>query len=104
MQGLSVLLFPAALMLFALAMERVQAGLDRLSVGRAHVEEFLESADETDVSNLAKDGLPAALDELRSRRTKDDAEFAPGALVDSPSSGDAAPSAADGRSSDTRAS
>ncbi|AUH67730.1 MULTISPECIES: hypothetical protein [Gordonia] len=74
MQGLAGLLFPAVLMLFALAMERVQAGLDRLSVGPAHVEEFLEAADETDVSNLAKDGLPAALDELRSRRSKPIAE------------------------------
>ncbi|MGB3695806.1 MAG: hypothetical protein WBA05_00085 [Gordonia sp. (in: high G+C Gram-positive bacteria)] len=70
MQGLAGLLFPAVLMLFALAMERVQNGLDRLSVGPTHVEEFLESADATDVDNLAKDGLPAALDELRSRRSK----------------------------------
>ena len=69
MQGLAGLLFPAALMLFAIAMDKVQAGLDRLSVSRAHVEEFLADADDTDVSNLAKDGLPSALDELRSRRT-----------------------------------
>ncbi|MFT4087484.1 MAG: hypothetical protein QM658_10085 [Gordonia sp. (in: high G+C Gram-positive bacteria)] len=76
MQGLAVVFFPFVLMLFALAMEKVQSGLDRLSVGRAQVEEFLESADATDVDNLAKDGLPAALDELRSRRDggeKDDA-------------------------------
>lgn len=69
MQGLAVIVFPFLLLLFALAMEKVQAGLDRLSVGRAQVDEFLESADETDVSNLAKTGLPAALDELRSRRS-----------------------------------
>lgn len=69
MQGLAVIAFPFLLLLFALAMEKVQAGLDRLSVGRAQVDEFLESADETDVSNLAKTGLPAALDELRSRRS-----------------------------------
>ncbi|WP_132992408.1 hypothetical protein [Gordonia zhaorongruii] len=72
MQGLAALLVPPVLMLFALAMERVQAGLDRLSVGRAHVEEFLDTADETDVGNLAKDGLPAALDELRQRRSNDE--------------------------------
>ncbi|MCF8569160.1 hypothetical protein L5G32_02610 [Gordonia sp. HY002] len=72
MQGLAVLLFPPVLMLFALAMEKVQNGLDRLSVGRAHVEEFLDTADETDLSNLAKDGLPAALDELRQRRSNDE--------------------------------
>ncbi|MDR2280828.1 MAG: hypothetical protein LBE07_08255 [Gordonia sp. (in: high G+C Gram-positive bacteria)] len=71
MQGLAALLFPPVLMFFALAMERIQTGLDRLSVGRAHVEEFLETADETDVGNLAKDGLPAALDELRQRRSND---------------------------------
>lgn len=70
MQGLAGLLFPAALMLFAIAMERVQNGLDRLSVSRSHVEEFLADADDTDVSNLAKDGLPAALDELRGRRSQ----------------------------------
>ena len=72
MQGLAVLLIPPVLMLFALAMEKVQNSLDRLSVGRAHVEEFLDSADETDVNNLAKDGLPAALDELRQRRSNDE--------------------------------
>ncbi|MFC0313370.1 hypothetical protein ACFQNE_13130 [Gordonia phosphorivorans] len=69
MQGLAVIAFPFLLLLFALAMEKVQANLDRLSVGRAQVDEFLESADETDVSNLAKTGLPAALDELRNRRS-----------------------------------
>ncbi|NLG46502.1 MAG: hypothetical protein GX543_08540 [Gordonia sp.] len=70
MQGLAVLLFPVALMLFAVAMDRVQTGLDRLSVRPEHVEEFLEDADATDVHNLANDGLPAALDELRSRRPR----------------------------------
>lgn len=73
MQGLLVIVFPFALLLFALAMEKVQTNLDRLSVGRAQVDEFLESADQTDVSNLAKTGLPAALDELRRRSgTRDD--------------------------------
>ncbi|MGB3604317.1 MAG: hypothetical protein WBA38_12310 [Gordonia sp. (in: high G+C Gram-positive bacteria)] len=70
MQGFAVLLFPAVLMLFALAMEKVQERLDRLSVGPEHVEEFLEAADATDVNNLAKDGLGSALDELRNRRAK----------------------------------
>ena len=74
MQGLAVLLFPPVLMLFALAMEKVQAGLDRLSVGRAHVEEFLETADATAVDNLAKEGLPAALDELRTRRSNNEGD------------------------------
>lgn len=68
MQGLAVIVFPFVLMLFALAMERVQQNLDNLTVGRAQVDEFLESADDTDVSNLARDGLPSALDQLRRRR------------------------------------
>ncbi|MEZ5212379.1 MULTISPECIES: hypothetical protein [unclassified Gordonia (in: high G+C Gram-positive bacteria)] len=68
MQGLAVIVFPFLLMLFALAMEKVQHNLDRLTVGGGQVDEFLESADDTDVSNLAKTGLPAALDELRNRR------------------------------------
>ncbi|WP_245551735.1 hypothetical protein [Gordonia hirsuta] len=71
MQGLVVLIFPFLLMLFVLAMERVQVNLDRLSVGRAQVDEFLESADDTDVSNLARSGLPAALDQLRRRRKQE---------------------------------
>lgn len=76
MQGFLVLLFPAVLMLFALAMEKVQERLDRLSVGAEHVEEFLEAADDTAVNNLAKDGLGSALDELRSRRSKPSTEQA----------------------------
>ncbi|MDL9948064.1 MULTISPECIES: hypothetical protein [unclassified Gordonia (in: high G+C Gram-positive bacteria)] len=70
MQGLAALLFPAVLMLFALAMEKVQTRIDRLAVSRDHVEEFLESADADQVDTLAKEGFPAALDEFRSRRTK----------------------------------
>ncbi|MFT4042817.1 MAG: hypothetical protein QM673_06590 [Gordonia sp. (in: high G+C Gram-positive bacteria)] len=68
MQGLAVLLFPAVLMLFALGMERVQVRTDRLTVSRDHVEEFLQNADATDVDTLAREGFPAALDELRERR------------------------------------
>lgn len=72
MQGLAVIVFPFVLMLFALAMERVQRDLDRLTVGRAQVDEFLESADDTDVKNLAREGLPSALDQLRRRRDRSD--------------------------------
>ncbi|HMS77671.1 hypothetical protein [Gordonia sp. (in: high G+C Gram-positive bacteria)] len=68
MQGLAALLVPAVLMLFAVAMDRVQCRLDKLSVSPAHVDEFLADADEEDVNNLAKAGFPAALDELRDRR------------------------------------
>ena len=71
MQGLAALLFPAVLMLFALAMEKVQTRIDRLAVTQDHVEEFLESADAAQVDTLAKEGFPAALDEFRSRRMPD---------------------------------
>ena len=68
MQGLAALLVPAVLMLFAVAMDRVQCRIDRLSVSPAHVDEFLADAHDEAVNNLAKTGLPAALDELRDRR------------------------------------
>ena len=68
MQGLAVLLFPAVLMLFALGMEKVQAWTDRVTVNRDDVEEFLESADAENTQTLAREGMPAALDELRNRR------------------------------------
>ncbi|MGC4933452.1 hypothetical protein ACLQ3C_07190 [Gordonia sp. DT30] len=68
MQGLAVLLFPAVLMLFALGMEKVQSWTDRVTVNRDNVEEFLQSADQQHVDTLAREGMPAALDELRNRR------------------------------------
>ncbi|GAA1482552.1 hypothetical protein GCM10009624_29920 [Gordonia sinesedis] len=68
MQGLAALLFPAVLMLFALGMEKVQARTDRLAVSRDNVEEFLQAAEAQHVDTLAREGFPAALDELRSRR------------------------------------
>lgn len=74
MQGLAVIFFPLLLMLFALAMERVQTNLNRLSVAGDQVDEFLESADDTDVANLAQSGLPTALKTLRDRRSGDDGD------------------------------
>ena len=68
MQGLAALLFPAVLMLFALAMEKVQIRINRLAVSRENVEEFLEAADSQNLDTLAKEGFLAALDELRNRR------------------------------------
>lgn len=83
MQGLAALLFPAVLMLFALAMEKVQTRIDRNTVSAEHVEEFLESADAAGhVDTLAKEGFPAALDEFRSRRSR--AEETSAAILDSP--------------------
>ncbi|MBD0863265.1 hypothetical protein IA539_19005 [Gordonia sp. zg691] len=68
MHGLAALLFPAVLMLFAMGMDKVQARIDRSAVTRDDVEDFLESADSTNVDTLAREGMPAALDELRTRR------------------------------------
>ncbi|MGK9273633.1 hypothetical protein KXR83_21785 [Williamsia muralis] len=68
MHGLAVLLFPAVLMLFALAMERLENQLERLNVRPNDVEEFLESAQPEQMDTLARSGFPAALDEFRDRR------------------------------------
>lgn len=74
MHGLAVLLFPAVLMLFALAMEKMESQIDDVSVNRDQVEEFLESAAPEQMDTLAKDGFPAALDEFRSRRDSPEPE------------------------------
>ncbi|WP_238422869.1 hypothetical protein [Gordonia sp. 'Campus'] len=68
MHGLAALLFPAVLMLFAMGMDKVQARIDRSSVTRDDVEDFLDAADAQNVDTLAREGMPAALDELRTRR------------------------------------
>jgi hypothetical protein len=68
MQGLAVVLFPVLLMLFALAMERVEVRLSRLSVREEDVDEFLESASNAEVTALAKTGLPDALARFHRRR------------------------------------
>ncbi|WP_045821489.1 hypothetical protein [Williamsia herbipolensis] len=68
MHGLAVLLFPAVLMLFALAMEKMEHQIDDDSVTRDDVEEFLAGAAPEQVGTLATDGFPAALDEFRARR------------------------------------
>lgn len=64
MHGLAVLLFPAVLMLFALAMERMENEVDENSVHREEVEEFLAVAAVTGVL----DPHVAAADELADRR------------------------------------
>ncbi|MGC0366425.1 hypothetical protein ABH922_004409 [Rhodococcus sp. 27YEA15] len=68
MQGLAVILFPLLLMLFALAMERVEVRLRRLSVREHEVEEFLDQASDADVAALANDGFPHAFARFRRRR------------------------------------
>lgn len=68
MQGLAVILFPLLLMLFALAMERVEGRLRRLSVQEQEVEDFLDQASHDDVASLASDGFPHAFARFHRRR------------------------------------
>ncbi|NLV78183.1 MAG: hypothetical protein GXY65_02340 [Rhodococcus sp.] len=70
MQALAVGLFPVLLMLFALAMERVESRLSRLSVREQEVEEFLDNADHADVATLAREGFPGALARFHRRRRR----------------------------------
>ena len=65
-----MVLFPVLLMLFALAMERVEFRLSRLTVREQEVQEFLDHADSTDVANLAEGSMPEALNRFHLRRSK----------------------------------
>ena len=62
-----VVLFPILLMAFALSMERLEARVRRTGVGEDEVVQFLDQASASDLQNLARDGLPRALDLLRLR-------------------------------------
>lgn len=68
MQALAVAFFPVLLMLFALAMERVESRLSRLSVREEEVEEFLDQASPDDVDALAREGFPGAQARFERRR------------------------------------
>jgi hypothetical protein len=68
MQGLAVVLFPVLLMLFALAMERVEFRLRQLTVRQQEVEEFLDQASHDEVATLAHEGFPHALARFHRRR------------------------------------
>ncbi|MCL2533319.1 MAG: hypothetical protein FWE39_04050 [Nocardiaceae bacterium] len=70
MQGLAVVLFPVLLMLFALAMERVEFRLRRLTVREQEVAEFLDQASQDEVATLATDGFPHALARFHRRRKR----------------------------------
>jgi len=65
-----VVLFPVLLMLFALAMERVEFRLSRLTVREQEVQEFLEEANNAEVAALAKQTMPEALARFQRRRTR----------------------------------
>ncbi|ADG80503.1 Secreted protein OS=Tsukamurella paurometabola (strain ATCC 8368 / DSM / CCUG 35730 / CIP 100753/ JCM 10117 / KCTC 9821 / NBRC 16120 / NCIMB 702349 / NCTC 13040) OX=521096 GN=Tpau_3931 PE=4 SV=1 [Tsukamurella paurometabola] len=62
MQGLLGLLFPVVLMLFALAMERIQARVTAESSAPVAVVD--DTPDVPDVETLATIGLPKAVDSL----------------------------------------
>lgn len=66
-----MVLFPVLLMLFALAMERVESRLSRLTVREQEVQEFLDKASKAEVAALAKDSFPEALARFHRRRNRD---------------------------------
>ncbi|KAA0024469.1 hypothetical protein [Antrihabitans cavernicola] len=68
MQGLAVVLFPVLLILFALAMERVESRLSRLNVREQEVQEFLDRANTAEVAALAQGSMPDALARFQRRR------------------------------------
>ncbi|KQU28084.1 hypothetical protein HQ325_00985 [Rhodococcus sp. BP-349] len=70
MQALAVVLFPVLLMLFALAMERFEARLNRAGVREQEVQEFLDAASSAEVATLAAEGFPNALARFRTRRRR----------------------------------
>ncbi|MGK8468111.1 hypothetical protein [Nocardia cyriacigeorgica] len=70
MQGLAVVLFPVALMLFALGMERVENRLRKLLEPDEEVQLYLDKASNAEVKELTKLGLPAAVARMRRRRSR----------------------------------
>lgn len=62
------MLFPVLLMLFALAMERVEFRLSKLGVREQEVQEFLDQASKAEVATLAKEGMPNALERFNNRK------------------------------------
>lgn len=73
-----MVLFPVLLMMFALAMERVEFRLSKLGVHEQEVQEFLDQASTSEVATLANEGMPNALERFNSRKRRapsvDDAE------------------------------
>jgi hypothetical protein len=57
-------------MLATFGLERLESSLDRDTVQANDVAEFLEHAESGDVSTLARDGMPEALDCFHRRRMK----------------------------------
>ena len=59
-------------MLATFGLGRLEAGLDRDTVSATDVAEFLEQAQADDVRNLARDGMPQALDSMHRRLNERD--------------------------------
>ncbi len=64
------MLFPVLLMLFALAMERVEFRLSKLGVREQEVQEFLDQASTSEVATLANEGFPHALARFNNRKRR----------------------------------
>jgi hypothetical protein len=67
---LFVAFIPGLLMLATFGLERLESRLNRDAVQASDVAEFLERAEPRDVSTLARDGMPEALDCFYRRRTE----------------------------------
>jgi hypothetical protein len=67
---LFVALIPGLLMLATFGLGRLEAGLVDDTLTASDVAEFLEQAEPIDVSTLAREGMPEALDGLHRRRTE----------------------------------
>lgn len=72
MEGLAVTLFPVALILFAIGMERFEARLSKLTVPEYEVNRFLDAANTEEVAALAEAGMPDALDRFNRRMSRKD--------------------------------
>ncbi|SIR95164.1 hypothetical protein [Williamsia sterculiae] len=68
MQGLAALLFPAVLMLFALAMEKLQDRFDHDGVDNADVDQFLADTAPEPQDPLSDADVVGPVDELKERR------------------------------------
>jgi hypothetical protein len=67
---LFVAFIPGLLMLATFGLERLEAGLVDDTLTASDVAEFLEQAEPIDVSTLAREGMPEALNCLHRRRTE----------------------------------
>ena len=68
MSWLFVAFIPGLLMLATFGLDRLESWLNRDTLQVSDVAEFLEQAEPGDVSTLARDGMPEALDCFHRRR------------------------------------